>query len=461
MALWSAPMPNDFARRPDPAGQTPDVWTPTLLNQRIRARLVDLKNLRLQGEVSQPRPSNGHLYFTLKDRTSSIPVTVWRTQVQKLDLRLRDGDEVVCTGQVDHYVRNGRVSFVAYHVQQAGVGALWVRFQQLKEKLTKEGLFDRSRKKRLPFLPRTVGIVTSPTGAALRDMLRILRDRMATRVIIAPAKVQGAGAGEQIAAAINALDRFGGCDVIICGRGGGSIEDLWAFNEEPVVRAIAACATPIVSAVGHETDTMLSDYAADVRAPTPTSAAEKVVPLRAELVARIAENRQRIRQRVDQRLQRMRQLVATQTLRLGRGEALLVGPRQQLDESRRRLVHAAQQDQAQRRRSYSALQRRLVAAHPLSLLRARKGRISEQRARLLRAATRRVTTQRQRIVRGKATLIALNPRAALQRGYAIVRDRDGVALRDASNVEVGTNLHIVLSRGALGADVTGVEPESP
>ena len=278
------------------------VLTPTLLNQQIRKRLIELRDLRVRGEVSQPRRSNGHLYFTLKDRTSNLPVIVWRSQVQRLKLNLRTGDEVICEGQVEHYVPNGRVSFVARNVQAAGAGALWAKLQQLKEQLQREGLFDNDRKRRLPVLAKTVGIVTSPTGAALRDMLRTLRDRMATRVIVAPTKVQGAGAGEQIAAAIEALDNSGLCDVIICGRGGGSIEDLWAFNEEVVARAIAACRTPIVSAVGHETDTMLSDYAADVRAATPTAAAEMVVPKRADLVARLAEQQRRLGNQLRQRL---------------------------------------------------------------------------------------------------------------------------------------------------------------
>ena len=439
-----------------PDGAEVQVLTPTAVNKQIRARLVDLKNLRVRGEVSQPRLSNGHLYFTLKDRQSNLPVTVWRTQVQKMGLKLRNGDEVICRGQVEHYVPNGRVSFIAWHVRPAGVGALWAKFQQLKEQLHAEGLFAADRKKPLPFLPRVVGIVTSPTGAAIRDMLRVLSDRMPTRVIVAPVKVQGHGAASQVARGIEALDRLGLCDVIICGRGGGSIEDLWAFNEEVAVRAFAACQTPIVSAVGHETDVLLSDYAADKRAPTPTAAAEMVVPRRDELQARIAENRDRIRNRMLQKLQRRRRDLGNMNARLGSGEALLLPARGAADELRMRLVHAQQQRLAIARRRRGQVHQRLQSAHPSAQLRRRRNGLAQLQERLRSAGPRPVRAQRRRLVQASATLAALNPRAALRRGYAIVRGAGGGALKRAAEAEIGDKLAIVLSEGELSAEVTAV-----
>ncbi len=453
------------ASDPGPAAgadaQATETLTPTLLNQRIRKRLVDLRNLRVRGEVSQPRYSNGHLYFTLKDQSSNLPVTVWRTQVQRMKLRLRSGDEVICRGQVEHYVPSGRVSFIAWHVRAAGVGALWAKFQRLKEQLQKEGLFDNARKKPLPVLPKTIGIVTSPTGAALRDMLRILGDRMATRVIVAPSKVQGPDAPSQIATAISALDQTGLCDVIICGRGGGSIEDLWAFNEELVVRAVAACSTPIVSAVGHETDTLLSDFAADVRAPTPTAGAEIVVPKRDDLLARIDENRRRIGTRTGQILRSERQRMCTLQLRLGTGDNLLLPARQATDELRMRLLHAQQQRLSIARRRHEHLRNRLQSSHPLAQLRRRRTTIVALQKRLARAGPTQLLAMQRRLLAAQATLKALNPRAALRRGYAIVRHGDtGEALRRADEVAVDHKVRIVLSEGELDAAVTAIHPES-
>lgn len=432
----------------------PHVLTPTLLNQEIRRRVIDMRDLRVRGEVTGLRARSGHLYFDLKDAGGRVPVTVWRSQVDKLALRLRDGDEIVCRGQVDLYVANGRLSFVAWHVEAAGVGRLWAAFQALKDKLEKEGLFAADRKRPLPFLPRTVGIVTSPAAAGLRDMLRILADRYPVRVIVAPCRVQGAAAAREIAGAIARLDRTGLCDVIICGRGGGSIEDLWAFNEEVVVRAVVACQTPIVSAVGHETDTLLSDYAADVRAPTPTAAAELVVPRKIDLQAAIVDRKRRLWRGIRNSLERSRRLLASHRGRLGGGETLVLPARHRLEEARYRLQRAQSERLSALAQRINRVQRRLQQGDPRARLVRRRAALRLLEHRLLRAGPLAVERHKRRLQRDKEVLRALDPRGALRRGYAIVRDAEtGAALRRSDEAHAGQKVAIVLSEGELDATI--------
>ncbi len=438
----------------------PKVLTPTLLNQEIRRRVVDLRDLRVRGEVTGHKTRSGHHYFTLKDAGARVNITVWRSQAERQQLRLRDGDEVICRGQVDFYVPNGRLSFVAWHVAAAGVGRLWQQFQELKDKLGKEGLFDAALKKPLPFLPGTVGVVTSPAGAGLRDILRILGDRFPVRVILAPCRVQGPTAGREIAAAIGRLDRTGLCDVIIAGRGGGSIEDLWGFNEEVVVRAVVACSTPIVSAVGHETDTLLSDYAADVRAPTPTAAAELVVPSRDELRKQIVQRKRRLWRGIQATLQGARQSVRQQRARLGSGEVLVLPARHRVDDLGHRL-HAAQRRRLNALRArLSGLERRLHRNHPHARLARRKAALAVLKTRLMHAGEAAIARDRRRLDRQNTALRMLDPRAALRRGYAIVQDADtGKALRRTEDARPGQEVGIVLAVGRLAATIDGVQTE--
>ena len=355
----------------------------TALNERIRLALAPIRELRVEGEVSGARFSSGHLYFDLKDAGSKVRVTVWRSSVSRLSTDVRDGQQVVVTGKIDVWVQGGTYALNATNVEPAGLGQRFAALQALKEKLTSEGLFDASRKIALPFLPRVVGLATSPTGAALRDMVRVLNDRFPVRVIVAPCKVQGEGAAESIAQAIELLDRSGVCDVIIAGRGGGSLEDLWAFNEERVVRAVAACRTPIVSAVGHEVDTMLSDLAADVRAPTPSVAAETVVPRLVDLQWQIADARGRMTRVVRKQLRNERALLQQRLARLGQGDQL-TGPRfLRLDELTRRLGAAAQRQVADRHRLLANRHQRLTQAHPLRKLATQQRKLDGLQARLL------------------------------------------------------------------------------
>ncbi len=460
------------------------MYTPTSLNQEIRGRLGDLRELKVRGEVSNVRSSSGHVYFQLKDGSSTLRCTIWRSTVARKRIRLRDGQELICRGSVDLWVRGGSYSFIVDHVEEAGTGALWAALQRLKERLQTEGLFDPERRKALPFLPRTVGIVTAPTGAALRDMLRILDERCPVRVLLAPARVQGQGSAETIARAIELLDGSGLCDVIIAGRGGGSIEDLWAFNEERVVRAFADCRTPIVSAVGHESDTLLSDHAADRRAPTPTAAAEMVVPRIDDLHDHLQQAQRRLARGLRRQLASERRHLGQLGERLGRGEAITGHRRRQLDELRRSLATAARRAGDLRHRHLADLRRRLQAAHPMHRLALRQRALAKLRARLMRRGevlTRQrsarlirlradlqamgrsgqlVAERRRRLDRLDGMLRALSPTAALARGYAIVRDpQTGTAITQPDTVTDGQGLEVLLAGGALDVEVTGRRPD--
>lgn len=461
----------------------PPIHTPTSVNQEIRGRVADMRQLRVRGEVTGVRVSGGHMYFQLKDAGATLRCTAWRSTVAQQRLQLREGQEVICHGAIDLWVRGGSYALIISRVEEAGTGALWAAFERLKAALEQEGLFDPGRKRPLPFLPRTVGIVTAPTGAALRDMIRVLHERFPVRILLAPARVQGEGAAETIASAIELLDGSGLCDVIIVGRGGGSMEDLWAFNEERTVRAVADCRTPIVSAVGHETDTLLSDHAADRRAPTPTAAAEMVVPRLLDLLQRIAELRGRMTRVLARQLTSERRHLRQLAERLGSGEAIAGHRRRELDDLGRRLGHAAATAISGRHRRLQALRQRLLGAHPARRLAARRRLLTELNARLHRRAAlitgprrqrlirlsatlaaaghsgRLTAERRQRLARLDATLRALSPRAALERGYAILRrPATGRALTRAGDAEPGELFDVLLGQGSLKVRVEQIEP---
>ena len=259
------------------------------LGEYVRRHLAGdplLRAVRVRGELSGfKRHTSGHLYFAIKDEKARVQCVMFRQNALSLDFEPRDGQMVVVSGSASLYVASGAFQLYCQGMRREGAGELFLRFEALKEKLSREGLFDPARKRPLPLLPRRVGIVTSPTGAALRDMVRVARRRdPGVDILLCPAQVQGAAAAGEIVAALEALNRHGGCDVILVGRGGGSMEDLWPFNEEKVARAIAASRIPVVSCVGHETDFTIADFVADVRAATPSMAAELVVPVRSELL---------------------------------------------------------------------------------------------------------------------------------------------------------------------------------
>jgi exodeoxyribonuclease VII large subunit len=428
----------------------------TALNEQVRMLLTGLPAVRVQGEVSRVTQSGGHIYFDLKDSGSRIAVKVWRTVVGRLRLQPREGQQVVVSGRVEAWVAGGSYALICSDLEVAGQGDLWLALQRLKEQLHREGLFDPARKRPLPFLPRRVALVTSPTGAAIRDMLRVLGDRFPLQILVVPAKVQGEGAAESVAQGIELVNRLDAADVIIAGRGGGSIEDLWAFNEERLVRAVAASRIPLVSAVGHEIDTLLSDLAADVRAPTPTAAAELVVPRKTDLDAAIANLRQRLQQASLRAVQAERRHLRQVEARLGDGGGI-TGLRQlRLDDLQQRLGRSSERLCAVQRRRLEALARRLQAAHPLRRLGQQRRDLAVLQTRIAQAGQATVRRRRDRLGRQSAVLEALSPLAALGRGYGIIRRAGGLPLAQAAGVAGGDAIEVLLRDGALDCRVETV-----
>jgi exodeoxyribonuclease VII large subunit len=434
--------------------------TVTALNERARDALLPLRDLRVQGEVSGARYSGGHLYFDLKDGVAKVAVRVWRQSLQRVALQVRDGLLIVCSGRVDLWVQGGQYTFVAHALELAGQGALLEALQRLKQKLEAEGLFAAERKVPLPYLPQTVGLVTALGGAALRDMLRVLHDRFPVQVRVVAAKVQGEGAAESLAQGIELLDRSGLSDVIVVGRGGGSAEDLWAFNEERLVRAVAACQTPIVSAVGHETDVLLTDFAADWRAPTPTAAAERVVPRWQDLAFAVSQARDRLEAAARRLAKQERRVIAQLLARLGDGGELTGYRRQNVDGLTVRLDRATAGLLARRRRRLDQARHRLLAAHPVRRLGRQQQRLAGLQVRLLAAGKAVCGLRRAGLDRCSSVLRALDPRAALQRGFAFVKRKDsGAALQSVAGVAVGEGVELIVRDGRIDARIERVRPD--
>ena len=418
------------------------------------------ERVRVRGEVSRPNyHTSGHLYFTLKDADAVLDGVCWRGNVSRLGLRLEEGMEVVCTGRISSYPKSSRYQIVIESVELAGEGALLKLLEERRRKLAAEGLFDAERKQELPFLPEVIGVVTSPTGAVIRDILHRLGDRFPRHVLLWPVAVQGDAAAAQIAAAIdgfNALPAAGDVqrpDVLIVARGGGSLEDLMAFNEEIVVRAAAASAIPLISAVGHETDTTLIDFAADLRAPTPTAAAEMAVPVRADLLAQVIDDGQRMTGAVA-RLHNERRLHLDGLARgLPEPARLLEQAMQQLDSETDRLALARDALFRDRRAELQTLAAGL--RHPAAII-ARAGenltalgeRLAPAVARLLQGATERLTAE------GKL-LDSLSYRGVLERGFALVRDAAGAPVFRAAELAPGMSIEIEFSDDARRATVDG------
>ena len=365
-------------------------------------------HVRLRGEISgYKRATSGHVYLALKDDAAVIDGVMWKGQVNALAFAPQDGIEVIATGKLTTYPGRSKYQIVIERMELAGAGALMALFEKLKATLAGEGLFDGSRKQRLPYLPRTIGVVTSPTGAVIRDILHRLEDRCPTHVIVWPVKVQGQGAAAEVAAAIRGFDAMAADgpvprpDLVIVARGGGSIEDLWAFNEEPVVRAVAACTIPIISAVGHETDTTLCDFAADLRAPTPTAAAELAVPVLADLRHTIQSHGLRTQRCAHRYLERGRERLTGLTRLLPKRDALLGPQRQRADEAGQRLDRG--------------LERRVTLA---------RGQLDRSSGALRPAVLQsQVDRNRDRLAATWRLVQSLNPDAVLDRGYARVTVR--------------------------------------
>lgn len=416
----------------------------------------------VSGEISGLRAyPSGHLYFGLKDKESQVDCVCFRSAAESLKFKLGDGLEVVAHGRVEVYVPRGKYQLVLDRFEPRGLGALQKAFEQLKEKLEKEGLFRAERKKPLPGLVRVLGIVTSPAGAAIQDMLKTLwlhRARM--RVVLYPAQVQGEGAAGQIAEGIGTLAERGDVEAIIIGRGGGSLEDLWPFNEEIVARAVAGSRVPVVSGVGHETDFTIADFVADVRTATPTAAAQLVARGWEEFEARLRDSGRHLVEGVEQQLLD-REQVLTELVRHRAFELV----RHRLDQARHRaerlLFRAGglvNSELAGHRERMSRAANRLAQQHPKAVLLRHRARLAGAAGRLSRLCELGLARVQARLEKAGGQLDALSPLASLSRGYSVCRRSDGSLLRSVRQVKVGEQVEVRVSDGGLGCRVLETHP---
>jgi len=400
-------------------GGQPAPETVSGLTSRIKRNLeANFQGVWVEGEISNlSRPNSGHIYLTLKDERAQLSAVVWRSVARGLRFELKDGLAVVVHGDVTVYPPRGAYQVVVRRIMPKGMGALQLAFLQLREKLEKEGLFAPEHKKPLPKVPRRIGIVTSPTGAAVRDILKQINRRFPTvEILLYPAAVQGDRAAREIASGIDALNEYGGVDVMIVGRGGGSLEDLWAFNEEIVARAIYASRVPVISAVGHEVDVTISDLVADARALTPTAAGEMVVPDRSELCRQLGRLQDRLRN----------------------------GLQRKVDLARARL---------------GAAEQAAVLRRPMLLVQTLRQRLDECEENLRRTSQRWLTVLRERTAAVVSRLEALSPLRVLARGYSITLRPDGSVVRKAAELAPGDTIRSVLAEGSVTSEVRAVEPE--
>ncbi len=439
-----------------------EVLTVSQLNQRARLLLEDVfPQVWVEGELSNiAKPTSGHVYFTLKDRNAQVRCAIFRQQASRARELLRDGLLVRVRGRVSLYEGRGDYQMILDSVEAAGDGALRLAFEALKSALQAEGLFAQERKRALPKYPQRIAVVTSPSGAVLHDIVSVFARRAPhVQLILVPTAVQGREATAQIVQALNSADTLG-YDAIILARGGGSLEDLWCFNEEAVARAIAACQTPTVSAIGHETDVSISDFVADLRAPTPSAAAELLAPDRTELLKQLSNTERQLTARIDESLQRKR--IQLQHLR-----QRLRHPRERLDQHNQRLddlnlrmqraMHAALQQRQQR---FTYAQTRLNVQHPSETLPAHQQQLAGLQRRLIRATQLRTQHAKQHLHSLLQTLHVVSPLATLERGYSIISNDDQQIIRSVQTLQPAQTLQARLADGYLTLRVENITPKS-
>jgi len=402
--------------------------------------------VRVRGELSRVSiAGSGHMYSSLKDDQAVIDAVCWKGSLSKLSVKPEEGLEVICTGRLTTYPKSSKYQLVIESMELAGEGALLKMLEERKKKLAAEGLFDPETKQAVPFLPQTIGVVTSPTGAVIRDILHRLADRFPRHVLVWPVLVQGNGAANQVSAAINGFQKIHEQghpkpDIIIVARGGGSLEDLMAFNEENVVRAIAESTIPVISAIGHETDTTLADFAADLRAPTPTGAAEMAVPVRTNLMAQILEDEQRLISGISRQLTEHRSKIETLSARLG-------DPAHMLESHAQRLDHLSDKLGSVFSRYLDAKRQALIEPasqlrHPREQLNERTKMLERWAEQLLTAGPKIIDKPSNQIDHFGKMLEAYSYKNVLQRGFSVVRDHKGKAITDPSDVKNGETLNI-------------------
>lgn len=437
------------------------VWTVAELTARLRKQIeTAFPDVWVQGEISNARVSpNGHLYFTLKDKSAQISCFVWKRDARKLRAKPEDGIAVTVRGQVSVYEPRGQYQIVVNYLEPVGVGALQLAFEQLKKRLAAEGLFDEKRKRPLPMLPGKIGLVTSPRAAALQDIIRVLRRRFeGLHLLLYPVRVQGEGAAEEIAEAINFFSRTKSVDVVIVARGGGSIEDLWAFNEEIVARAIAACSVPIISGVGHQTDFTIADFAADLRAPTPSAAAELVVKSKQELVERLQSLEHKLAQQARYRVLMAKQSLTEMLSEPGwqRIDSLLRERVQEVEEFHQRIVQALREHITGHRQRLALAAQRLASVDFKGMAERRRLQLAQQQRELVTRMKLVALNLRKQLDSLATQLQQLSPQAVLDRGYAIVFDAEGRILKSAVAAGVGDAIEVQLAQGRLEASVKKV-----
>jgi exodeoxyribonuclease VII large subunit len=435
------------------------VCTVSELAMRIKAQLEDqFPAVWVEGEISNLRtPSSGHAYFTLKDDGAQLRCVLFRGRGRRVAFQPEDGMQVLAFGGLDVYLARGEYQLVVELLEPKGVGALQLAFEQLKRKLAAEGLFEEARKRPLPPFPRTIGIVTSPTGAAIRDMLHVIDRRFADlRILITPVRVQGEEAPGEIVGALQDLESVEDLDVVIVGRGGGSIEDLWAFNDERVARAIAACRVPVISAVGHETDFTIADFVADLRAPTPSAAAELVVREKLQVARALVTLYENLKQAMADRLERERERVEA----LGKRRVLTDAARalrdlyRRVDDLTTRLTRAVRGSEREATHRLSLARNALRSLNPVARIANGTVLLAQLRGRLASAAVHSVKVSRHRFDAAVGRLDSLSPLAVLGRGYSLTRLLpSGAIVRSAAQTRPGDAVEILLHQGALEARV--------
>jgi exodeoxyribonuclease VII large subunit len=453
-----APPDSDAGPRP-----VRDIYTVSRLNREVRILLErGFGSLWLEAEISNfARPASGHWYFSLKDASAQVRCAMFKQRNMLAAFTPRDGQKVLVRARIGLYEPRGEYQLLVDHMEDAGLGALKRQFEELTAKLAAEGLFAAERKRALPRLPKRIGVITSPTGAAIRDIVHVLARRFpAAAVLTYPVPVQGAQAAAEITAAVALAGRRGECDVLILARGGGSLEDLWAFNDEALARAIVASPIPIVSGVGHEIDFTIADFAADVRAPTPSAAAEIVVPDAHEWLKTVrtlgARLQQAMRRRLNDGRERLRWLM---------GRAALVSPAarltqqmQSLDDLEQRLTRGMRQRLTEMRSDFVERRGLLWQLSPIARIRDGAQRHQGLAARLSAAQLQQLRHARERLIPLVRTLQAVSPLATLDRGYAIVSRMDGVILRDSAQAPPGTIVEARLAAGKIRAKVEDPSP---
>jgi exodeoxyribonuclease VII large subunit len=454
-----APKATRHTAGPETPVTTRRVLSVAQLNARLRNTLeVEFAEVWVEGELSGCKThASGHLYFTLKDSAAQVRSFMFRSTTRYLRFKPADGQRVIARGKITLYEARGECQFVCEHMEPHGLGALQLAFEQLKKRLESEGLFEAARKRPLPALPRKIGVVTSLDGAAIRDIINVLTRRYRNaQIVIRPARVQGDGAAVDVARGIKAIGGVPGVDVVIVGRGGGSIEDLWAFNEEIVARAIALCPAPVVSAVGHETDFTIADFVADVRAPTPSAAAEIVVAAKDEFCGRIDRLEDRLRAAADGRVQRLSRRVHA----LDSRPALAGVPGRVAMRGRHtsELQHASARLTRARLlatdRRLQLLDRQLATFDLGRRLGAIRTRLVVAEGRLARAAGARRHREETRLRDSAGRLAALSPLAVLGRGYSVCWNADGTRIiRNADQTSAGDRVRVRLAKGELDCDV--------